>query len=781
MSRETLNWTTIVGVPGIAWLLAGTAGAQTAPHADSGQLEEITVTAEKRESTVESTPISITAVSGADIAARGLTDLGSLLQSVPGVSIRTSGPGLSEFEMRGAASTGGNSPTVGFYYDDVPLTAPADANEGKVVISPQLYDLNRVEVLRGPQGTLYGSGSMGGTIKLVPNAPNSAAFDASAEAVASDTANGGFNYAENTMVNLPIVAGLAAVRIVGSYESDAGWINRVVAEPGTFPLPTGGGTVRGNVLAAPDAEDYHGVNDLDRTTVRISALITPAEGLSIAPSFLYQKMVAGGLPYIDSVPGTNAHYQPFDIPENYSDEFKLGDLNLKYRTDLFEVNSTSAYWTRHEPIVQDASESWATPFLFVPPPLGPYVTSYYAPGGLGPSTGVEDLYSHQTSEELRFASVGDSNLKWLIGYFYSDFESDWNVNFPAANAGIFGSNQLFTYLNPTKLLQQSVFGELTYNITPAFAATAGLRRYTYDEGNEINQSGPLATAGITGSAVKAQGVTPKFSLSYAFSPDLLVYTTAAKGFRPGGGTGPVPTSGAISCETDLQNEYGTTSFVPGPTSFNSDHLWSYELGEKLRAADNRVTINSALYFESWTGVQQTNALPKCGYIYTANAGNAHVYGGEIEIQALIVHDLIASVNTGYVHAALVSTDLLNAGFNPGTPIQDDPKWTASASLAYRHGLTDGLAFTSRIDGTYVGSRTDETYGINTLPSYQLVNLRAGVEADAWSATLFVDNVTNKRALLSDITQAAENLPDFNRIAVNQPLTVGVDLNYRFGR
>ncbi len=161
MNRDKFKWTAAVYAPGMAGLLAGAAVAQTTPHSDSGQLEEITVTAEKRESTVQSTPISITAVSGADIEARGLTDLGSLLQAVPGVSIRTSGPGLSEFEMRGAASTGGNSPTVGFYYDDVPLTAPADANEGKVVISPQLYDLSRVEVLRGPQGTLYGSGSMG--------------------------------------------------------------------------------------------------------------------------------------------------------------------------------------------------------------------------------------------------------------------------------------------------------------------------------------------------------------------------------------------------------------------------------------------------------------------------------------------------------------------------------------------------------------------------------------------------------------------------------------------
>jgi iron complex outermembrane receptor protein len=147
-------------------MLADLAIAQQS-HSDAGQLEEIVVTAEKREMTAEKTPISLTAVSGADIVNRGITDLASLMQSVPGVSIRTSGPGMTEFEMRGVASNGGNSPTVGFYFDETSLTAPAATNEGKIVISPDLYDLNRVEVLRGPQGTLYGSGSMGGTIRVI--------------------------------------------------------------------------------------------------------------------------------------------------------------------------------------------------------------------------------------------------------------------------------------------------------------------------------------------------------------------------------------------------------------------------------------------------------------------------------------------------------------------------------------------------------------------------------------------------------------------------------------
>lgn len=228
-------------------------------------------------------------------------------------------------------------------------------------------------------------------------------------------------------------------------------------------------------------------------------------------------------------------------------------------------------------------------------------------------------------------------------------------------------------------------------------------------------------------------------------------------------------------------EYGSTSFVPGPISFKSDHVWSYELGEKLRLADNRVTINGSVYYESWIGVQQVNALSSCGYVYTANAGNAQVKGAELEIKAIVAPELTVSANAAYADAALTSSSLINAGFNPGTPIQQVPQWTSSASIAYRHPLGNGLTLSARFDNTYVASRTDETFSINTLPSYDLANIRVGIEADRWSAVLFVNNVADNRALLNNITQDAVNLPTYNRVAVSQPRTVGIDFNYRFGQ
>jgi len=777
------------GVYGLIGMLAGTALAQQASRSDAGQLEEIVVTAEKREATVETTSISMTAISGADIQARGFTDLSSLMKTVPGVSMRTSGPGMTEFEMRGVASNGGNSPTVGFYFDDVSLTAPAATNEGKIVISPDLYDLSRIEVLRGPQGTLYGSGSMGGTIKVVANQPNPDAFEASGEVKFADTDHGGFDHAENAMVNLPFWGDKAALRIVGSYSEDAGWIDRVVVAPGQFPLPSGLATtataayytVRGNVLAAPIATEYHDVNDVDTSSVRLSAVFKPIDGLTVTPSYFYQKLRSGGLPYIDSNPGTDAFYQPFDTPEQYRDEFKLEALSVKYHTDAFEISSATAYWSRHEPLVQDTAESWTTTLL----PDGIGITGFgTGNGNLGRSYAEEDNQSHQTTEELRVSSVAGSPLKWLVGYFYSDFVSPWDIVFPSASGASnpdIGTNDLFSYYTPFKILQQSFFGEATYNFTEPFSVTVGARRYHYDSAVYLDQFGGLTATTVQAASEREQGVTPKVTLSYQFDKDLLVYATAAKGFRPGGGTGPVPTSGTLGdpCEAQLQQEYNSHgAFVPGPLQFKSDSVWSYELGEKWRSADNRVTINASTYFESWIGVQQTNSLT-CGYIYTANAGDAHVYGGELELDAIVVKDLEATANVSYSHAALVSANLVGAGFNPGTPIQEVPKWTSTVALIYRHPLNDALTLTARGESTYTGSRTDETFYVNTLPGYDLTNVRAGVEAGRWSAVLFINNVADKRALLNNITQDAANLADVNRIAVNQPRTAGIDLNVKF--
>jgi iron complex outermembrane recepter protein len=186
-----------------------------------------------------------------------------------------------------------------------------------------------------------------------------------------------------------------------------------------------------------------------------------------------------------------------------------------------------------------------------------------------------------------------------------------------------------------------------------------------------------------------------------------------------------------------------------------------------------------VYFENWSGVQELDTLP-CGNSFTANAGDAHIYGGEFEATVLLMQGLVLSGNAGYTHATIVSSDA-GTGIMPGTRVQDVPDWTSSVSLAYRRSISNQLAVTALVENDYVGDRTDVTYSTNNLPSYDLTNLRAGVEGDRWKAVLFVKNLLNTRALLSDAPQLSVYIPTYNRVAVSQPLTIGIDLSYRFGR
>src|SRR5581483_10218066 len=279
------------------------ANAPTDNSSDSSQeLAVVVVTATKRATSVQSTPISITAVTNDEIASRGVVDFQTLARSVPGLAIRDAGPGQSEFEMRGLYGSGGNSSVVGFYIDEIPLASPAFSNLGKTVINPDLYDLDRVEVLRGPQGTLYGSSSLGGTVRLIPTAPQLNTYAASAEELVSYTGSGGgINHQENAMLNFPL-GDAAALRIVGSFTDNSGWIKRLViadgavtADTGTYPnvsRPT-------NFYTAPLQENLRGVNTTRVDSVRAQLLWKPVDELTIEPFAMYQLTELGAPPEVD--------------------------------------------------------------------------------------------------------------------------------------------------------------------------------------------------------------------------------------------------------------------------------------------------------------------------------------------------------------------------------------------------------------------------------------------------------------------------------------------------
>jgi iron complex outermembrane recepter protein len=782
---------------GAALSFALQANAQTIPAADSAiPLDEIVVTAQKRTSTIQTTPISITAVSGEDLQARGIANFTNLAQSTPGVSLKSEGPGQTEIELRGMTSSGGNSPTVGFYLDDIPLTAPAGAQNGKVVIDPTLYDLKRIEVLRGPQGTLYGSGSMGGTVRLITNEPDKTKFEATAQNISSGTRGGSFNHSDNFMVNIPLVQDTLALRVVATEAYTSGWIDRIVGSP--FPLVSTNGAIRGDVQAAPIQKQYPGSNAEQLYGVRATLLWQPTSRLSITPSFFYQTSHQNGISAYDSVPGTQAHYEPFDIAEPLTDRISVFSLNVNYSFDAFDLTSSTAQWNRRSTQTEDASEDFNNPNTGatfasnngLPNP------GYYGSTGSGVVYGHEDDPSGQFSEELRFASKGSGKLNGVGGVFFSNYSATWNFNGTTLNPstymdlGTFApgtTSAWFDAISPTRLIQYAIFGEATYEITSQLKANAGLRYYSYDYrfssvisgwGSALGAATPSDSGLIKQSA---SGVNPKFNLSYEFDKDLMIFSTVAKGFRPGGGNARYPTTGP----------YWSAVFAPynfsggkWPSTYQPDSVWSYEIGEKARFLDRRLTVNASLFYEDWHNIQ-LEALPG-DWALNINGNRATIYGGEIETRAILGDGFELAVSGSYTHAWVDPGP--HWQITPTHKLSDVAPVTGSAVLSYSRQLTDKYTFTSRLENAYVSQRYSLAfpygYSLNgtyiPLPAYDLTNIRAGVQSrDGWGAALFVNNAFNKHAQLESLFQ--EDLPSaaFNRIVTNQPLTAGVDLSYRF--
>jgi iron complex outermembrane recepter protein len=784
----------------------GRAVAQGAIAPQGGDtLEEVVVTAEKRESTVQETPISMTAISGDQLLRQGTQSIEQLVGNVPGISMRTAGPGQSEYEMRGLGANGGSQATVGFYLDDILLAASAASQSGRTVIDPDLFDLNHLEVLRGPQGTLYGAGSMGGTVKLVTNQPKLGTFEGAADVSASQTSSGGStNGGGNLMLNIP-VGEIAALRVVLTDKYISGWIDRKVVSD--FPFPTGFGTCnsafyhceRGNLLDATVDNTIHGSNLERFAGARASFLIAPTDALKITTMLMYQRIDADGYNAFQYPPGGAggyAIYQPYDIQEPYYDQFKLASVTVKYNAGSFELTSATSYWQRESVQSQDTTEGVQNVFN---------LTQFI------PNTFYEYDPSSQFAEEFRLASTGDGPLQWVGGLFFTDLHSGYrtvNQNPAFANAlactvpytgnacpagqtysptnGGPSANPngiLYNVNNPNSLTQAAIFGQATYKLRPDLNLTGGLRFYRFDISGTSSAIGAGTATGngtaTTGSeSGSGSGVLPKIDLSYMPTADLTIYGTVSKGARPGGVNDPIPlsTSSYYYCGPGSGQRYLTSQ----QAYYGPDGIWSYEIGEKARFADRRFTLNADVFYVQWNNIQELFSLT-CGYNFSANAGKAKTYGPELEASAMLTEGLILNVSGAYTQA-FISNPAASTGLAlaPGTPINSVPRYTGDVSLDYSKEVGAGYVGTARINEAYVGSSHDVAYFAQNLPPYALLDARVGITKNAWSLSLFGTNLADKRAILSiDNTIFGWQQPDLTRATTNQPRTVGVDYQVKF--
>jgi iron complex outermembrane receptor protein len=642
-------------------------------------------------------------------------------------------------------------PTVGFYIDDTPIQSV-----GVIDMDPALLDLERVEVLRGPQGTLYGASSMGGTVKYVTRQPDLLATQANVKTTLSDTDGGGLNYEVSGLVNEPLVSGSVALRALAFYGYQDGYIDRYPINPNNYLAS----------LSGPVTKD---VNTEKTYGLRLSIRIRPSQALSVTPAVWIQRTDLGAPFTFDDPPGSFDHpFQARDVNEAITNELRLVTLTIDGNVQGVHFTSSTAYRDRWFDAVEDESK---VVYYFLSPVPQSYVY---------PSPNDNYFANHDFTEEIRgSASVGA--VHGLIGLFYLHQDNFYVAHQPilsgynAAFGTPFGDQAFYLGTTSYYATQEALYGEVNIDVTRRLQATVGARavrvtQYEYVETTGVFNGGYSAGGGSS----YDRGINPKFELSYRVEPDFLTYATAAKGFRQGG---PVVGFPAGICTADL----AALGLRSPPTSFKPDALWSYELGGKTAWLDDRLTVNGAVYHMNWSNVQQLITLPTCGVAFVGNFGMASSEGSEVEIHYEPIAVLRLTLGAAYNEAKLTST-IIGAQGQKGDILENAPRWMGSASAEYRRefgGPTSGYARLDFSTVTHQYNNFEKTNIYRNRPGYSLLNMRVGTKHQAWDMALFINNALNKHAETALPVSYAVDLPTTRSISLNQPRTVGLEVRHDF--
>jgi iron complex outermembrane receptor protein len=728
-------------------------------------IEEIVVTARRRAESVQDAPLSMSAFSGKALEERGASQLEDYIRATPGVSILSTGAtgfrgDARPITIRGITPGAGDA-AFGLYLDDSPLPTG----------DPKLFDIARVEVLRGPQGTLYGQGTSGGAIKIVSKQPDSSAFAADALASLGTISDGSEAIDLNAMINLPL-GNTTAVRVVGFHKEHGGYIDRI-GLPASFTALLGPDAVAGT--AANARED---VNDEVISGFRAAARFAIGEHVEVTPSFFHQHARVEARPTMDPRLGDLVQAREVDTSEEQ--DLNLAALKLNGDFSWGSLTSVTTYFETEDEGNEDLTNLVRLALLL------PRGISLPAGAGMLATRSRESLV-----QELRIASRDEADLRWLLGAYYQDYDQgpkDGQRTLHGVAEGLTAAAPFFPFVDDTfvtntttqSVEELSFFGELSYAFTPRLTGTIGLRHFDVETARVTNRGGffngfvpldgnpPL----VTGS--REDGLRPKVALSYDITDDHLVYASASEGFRRGGANNPAPTA---VCGNDL----AALGLTESPTSFDADPICSYEIGAKTAWAGNALIANLAVYRIEWSDIQQLVDM-RCGFNFTANIGEARSDGFELELTSRPVTGLEVSVAVGHTDAKITSVpeDLAGLQFSAGQRLQNVPEWTYGATVSYSAPITSALRAIFRAQYDYVDDRlyssspTAAFGGI--LESYELLGVQIGIEGDTWSLTAFVENALDQRPLL--------NVSDFGTTALNpeayttQPRTIGLAYRVR---
>lgn len=721
-----------------------TAQADATAQASAPELAEVVVTAQRRSQDVQDVPMSIVALEGGTLQRANVMDFGDYAAMVPNLSFSHAVSG--QFGSLAPVIRGVYGPnTTAFYIDETPVPD----------LNPRAMDLARIEVLRGPQGTLYGAESMGGTIRLITKAPNVSSYEGAIHGTAADPEHGTFDYDLDGDLNVPLITGTAALRLFAFQQVESGLFTRVQGLqpvlPPTTPLP-------------PSFSPHQHVDGQRIEGGSATGVITlQNETLTIRPRVMLQHWQSSGLPYADVAPGNFTQVRLFNLNEPGWDDWQLYSLTINKHLPAGNFLSSTALLHRSDSTSEDYSE--VAMLLFGIPPT--------------PALMVALHNVRSVVQEFRFTSDFSGPLQLTAGLFYSNqldritFPNDAITGLDALLGGGFGTDVVFSQYLRTTSRQAAVYGELTYALTSKLSATVGARAFDNSVDFGGNQFGiAVATQSFAGRE-EGRKLAPKVSLAYKLRPNKMMYATAAQGYRLGG----VNSYSSTLCAGDL----AAAGLSPnGVLTYQSDKLWNYELGTKTSWLNRRLTANGDVFYIDWSNVQQLVPLPTCGFFVYVNAGKAYSKGAEFQVQAAVTDSLIATVGLGYTTTRITDNGGL-ALIQTGVPLQQVPKWSASASAEYRFEVLRHPGF-ARVDYSYTGQSFSENNSTVTpliRPSYNLVNLNTGLTIENLEIGLFVKNVANTHANFSDIPSVAIPLPGRPRIVTNRPRTIGLDLRYVF--
>jgi outer membrane receptor protein involved in Fe transport len=776
---------------------AGIAGAQqTPPPPPKAQVtekqESIVVTATKREASLVDVPFSINAQTEEDIQRSGAVTLEDLSRNVAGLAVQNLGPGQSQVSIRGVSSgqivrdQPGVKEQVGVYLDETAMSMS--------LFTPDLdlFDLTRVETLRGPQGTLFGSGNIGGTIRYITNAPRLRVTEGAVEANINTIADGGTGGGLKAALNAPL-GDAAAVRMVAYATRFGGW---------TDALGPGGGK---------------DVNEGERTGGRLSFTFQPNRDVTITPRLVYQKLTADGFnreeefnlyanPFTTTVPPITFqdHQQYLLQREKFEDKTTIADLVATVGFRAFDLTSVTSYIDRNILVSRDASALTGS----VSVDLGFPDAGVMLPSRLNDTTDFKGF-----TQELRLSSSGAGPLHWLAGAFYADTDRKYAQRLPtpgydaftdatlgagtsAAVANGYGPNSPYNADLPYNLKQMALFGEMSYDLTPQLTGTAGVRYYDYEEERTFKSGGLFSDTSNQFDKTKSDGYSPRFLLAYKASPNVTWNAQASKGFRLGGVNDPL---NLPLCSDQDEVIFG------GYQRFNDESLWNYEAGVKVQ--QQQLRFNAAVFYTRMKDLQVTLDAGSCSSRVVFNVPKAHSSGVELEMAWRLNNSLELGFAGSLVKAEFDSTvrdgnGNVLGGIREGNRLPSVPEVQFTASLTYNFKLADRESYVTA-SWQHVGSRftqpSDQENNPRTfvhnlpflgapatasttldleLPKYNLVNLSMGMEFQrGFSAVVYVNNLTDEKALLSfDRERGGRARLGFQ---TNQPRTIGVTLRKTF--